>query len=115
EVGDVVAGPLLAVPPHPLLLLAPRLAVEIGGAAVVHDPPVGRPRVPPAQVRAALTRRIGLLAGRAVLVGSGKHAAVDPRRAGGRPVVLEIADPRDVTAGLGAVVPVDLLQKLLGV
>src|SRR2546429_6661861 len=36
------------IPPDQLLLLAPRLAVEIGGGAVVEDAAVRRPRETPA-------------------------------------------------------------------
>src|SRR5437879_4284391 len=60
EVGDVVAGPLglVLVPPHQRLALAPRLALGVGGGAVVQDPPVGRPCPAP------LLRDPVLLAGR---------------------------------------------------
>ena len=56
EVGRVGARPLLLlrVPPHELLALRPRLAVGIGGRAVVEQPPVRRPRPRPLERRVAL-------------------------------------------------------------
>src|SRR5690606_31071863 len=44
EVGDVVADPLAArrVPPDPALALAPRVAIQIRGGAVVEDAAVRR-------------------------------------------------------------------------
>src|SRR5207249_11752467 len=80
EVRDVVPGPLLAVPPDPPLPLAPGLAVRASGGAVVHDPPVRRPGVGPAEVRgwAEALRGIGDAAGGAVLLWVRKDGTVDP-------------------------------------
>src|SRR5512142_3286493 len=83
EIGDVVPGPFLAVPPNPFLALAPRFARGIRGGAVVHQPAIGGPGVTPIELRPRLSGRIRLLAGGAIFVRRGKDAAVDPGGAGG--------------------------------
>src|SRR5687768_10990868 len=100
EVRHVVTGPFRAVPPHPLLSLAPWLSGGIGRRTVVHDPPIGGPREAPVQVRARLARRVGLFARRKVSVRSREDTRIDPRRARRRSVVREIAEPRDVPGGV---------------
>src|SRR5262249_45975199 len=114
EVGDVEPHPLLLrlVPPDPLLSIAPRSSLRVGGGAVVHDAAVRRPRGAPAELRAPRAPRIGPLLRRAVLPGRRKHAAVDPRCAGRGSVVLEIAESRHVPGGVAGVVAVDLAQDL---
>src|SRR5262249_4616282 len=115
EIRYVVAGPFLAVPPYPLLPLAPGLAVRVSRRAVVQETPVGRPGVTPIQLRAPLTGRIRLLARGEVPVGRGKAPGVNPRRAGRRSIVGERGEAGDVLAGLRRVVPVHFLEKLLDV
>ena len=113
EIRHVVAGPLRAVPPHPLLSLAPWLAGRIGRRAVVHHPPVRRPREAPVQVRAGLAGRIGLFARGEVSVGGGKDARIDPRRARRRAIVCEMRrSRRRACAGSARVVAVHLLEEL---
>src|ERR1700687_5341231 len=109
------ARPLPPVPPHPLLALAPRPALPVRGGAIVEDPAVGRPRPAPLELRADDAGGIGLLAGGEIAVLVGEHPAVDPGGAGGGTVVLEVAEAGDVAVGLAGVVPVDLLEDLVGV
>src|SRR5439155_19778354 len=78
EVRYVAARPLLAVPPDVPLPLAPRRPVGPRRGAVVHDAAVRGPRVGPAEVRVRSARRIGGVAGRAVLAGRREDPAVDP-------------------------------------
>src|SRR5216683_1721651 len=112
KVRDVVAGPLGPVPPHPLLALAPRSALHVRGRAIVEEAPVGRPRPAPLELRAGDAGRIGLLARGKVPVLRGEHAAVDPGGAGGRAVVLEVAEAGEVPIRLVGVVAVDVLEDL---
>src|SRR6267142_2847668 len=107
-----MAGPLGAVPPHPLLALAPGPALGVGGGAVVEDPAIGRPRPAPLELSAGSSRGIGLLARGKISVQGGKHAAVDPGGAGRGPVVLEIAEAGEVPIRLRRVVAVDVLEDL---
>src|SRR5262249_61217844 len=84
EVGHVVAGPglLLGVPPDVAFALRPRPAFGIGGGAVVHEAPVGRPGPAPFGSHPAL------LAGPAAARPLGLVLGVDPRLqppAAGRP------------------------------
>src|SRR5207245_2092967 len=109
---DVVAGPLRAVPPHPLLPLAPRPALGVGGCTVIEDAAIGRPRPAPRKLSARRVRRVRLLAGGEVLIAGREHAAVDPGRARGGPVVLEIAESGEMSARVVGLVSVDLLQDL---
>ncbi len=90
EVGHIMPRPLalVGVPPHQGLALAPRLAVRVGGRAVVQDAPVGRPGPAPLG-RDPVLLAAGLAARRLVLP-VGVHAAVDPAAAGGGAVVLEL-------------------------
>src|ERR1700728_2000503 len=87
EIGYIVASPLRSVPPHPLLPFAPWLPGRIGRSAVVQQPPIGRPRVAPIQLRAALAGRIRLFTGGKDPVGSRKDAGVDPVRTRRRAVI----------------------------
>src|SRR5882762_54348 len=112
EIGYVVAGPLRSVPPHPLLPLAPWLPGWIGRSAVVQESPVGGPGEAPVQLRATLTGRIGLFAGREILVGSRKHPRIDPRRTSRRAIICQGRKTRNVLAGVGAVVAVHFLEEL---
>src|SRR5882762_4394644 len=107
-----MAGPLGAVPPHPLLALAPGPALGVGGGAVVEDPAIGRPRPAPLELSAGGSRGIGLLARGEISVQGGKHAAVNPGRAGRGPVVLELAEAGEMPARLRRVVAVDVLEDL---
>src|SRR6267378_778527 len=112
EIGYVVAGPLRSVPPHPLLSFAPWLPGWIRRSAVVQESPVGGPREAPVQLRARLTGRIGLFAGRKIPVGSRKHARIDPRRARRRAIVCEDRKTRQMLAWVVAVVAVHFLEEL---
>src|SRR5256884_549587 len=84
EVGHVVPHPLAArhglaglrvgrvhkarIPPHPSLALAPRVALQVGRRAVVHDAAVGGPGPTPLEVRSRHARRIGFAPRREVLI-----------------------------------------------
>src|SRR4029079_8054120 len=89
EVGHVLARPppLVLIPPDEPLALRPRLALGVGGGAVVEDAPVRGPGPRPVRghptllARGRAPRRLFRLAGEA--------AAVDPAAAGGRAVVLQ--------------------------
>src|SRR5439155_6408930 len=105
-------GPLGAVPPNPLLALAPWPALGVGGRAVVENPAIGRPRPAPLELSAGSSRGIGLLTRGEVSVQRGEHAAVDPGGAGRGPVVLEIAEAGEVPIRLRRVVAVDVLEDL---
>src|SRR5712691_4547547 len=107
-----MAGPLGAIPPYPLLALAPRAALWVGRRAVVEDPAIGRPRPAPLELSAGDARRVGLLARGQVSIRRGEHAAVDPGGAGGGPVVLEIAESGEVPIRLRSVVAIDILEDL---
>src|SRR5207302_11063527 len=115
EVGDVVARPLGAIPPHPFLPLAPWLSLEIGRGSVVEDATVGWPRPAPLELRARGIRRVRLFPGGEVAVRRWKHAAVDPGGARRGPVVLEVAEAREMPTWIVGVVAVDLLEDLDGV
>src|SRR5262245_61633661 len=88
KVRHIVAGPALAVPPHPFFSFAPRFAIEIGRGAVVHQAAVGGPSVAPIQLGAGLPWRIGLFARGEIFIRRRKDAAVDPRGTGGRAIIL---------------------------
>src|SRR5206468_9165047 len=88
------------IPPHPPLALAPRIALEVGGGAVVHDAAVGRPGPAPFEMRPRHAGRVGLAPRREVLVPGRIAAAIDPRRARRRAVVLELAEPLQVLRGI---------------
>src|SRR2546428_11348669 len=107
-----MAGPLGAVPPHPLLALAPWPALAVGRRAVVEDPAIGRPRPAPLELSAGGSRGIGLLARGEVSIRSRKDTAVDPGGAGRGAVVLEIAKAGEVPIRLRRVVAVDVLEDL---
>src|SRR5204862_6566121 len=102
------------IPPLPALALALRLAVQVGGGAIVDVAPVGRPRPPPLQVGAGHARRIRLAARREVLIPRREAPAVDPRRARRRAVVLQLAESLQVLLGIPGHVAVDLPQELEG-
>ena len=114
EVG-VVPQPrplaLLGVPPDVLLALRPRLAVGIGGRAVVEDAAIGGPRPPPLRGDPVL---LGARVAAGRLVDAvGVDAGVDPRAARGRAVVGEVLVLGDERAvGLATV---DLAQNGVGV
>src|SRR5207302_278387 len=100
------------VPPHPPLALAPGVALQVGGGAVVHAAAVGRPRPAPFQVCPGHPRRVGLAPRRHVLVRRGVAAAVDPRRTRGRAVVLQLGEALEVLLRIGRLVTVDLAQDI---
>src|SRR5204863_4296096 len=102
------------IPPHPTLALAPRVAVQVGGGAIVDVAPVGRPRPSPLQVGAGHARRIRLAARREVLIPGRETAAVDPRRARRRAVVLQLAESLEMLLGIPGHVAVDLPQHFEG-
>src|SRR5215831_15360038 len=111
EVWYIVAGPLLSIPPDPLLALAPGVARGIGRGTVVHHPPVGWPGPTPVEVGAHDSGRVGLLAGGEVLVRGGEDTAVDPGRAGGGAIILQRTEAGEV-ASCGGLVAVDLFKNL---
>ena len=128
EVGHVVADPFAArrgdaglgvrriderrIPPDPPLALAPRIAARVGGGAVVHDAAVGRPGPAPLEMRPRHAGRVGLAPRREVLIPRRVAAAIDPRSARRRAVVLELAEPLQVLRGIRGHVPVDFAQHL---
>src|SRR6185437_16591252 len=89
---------------------APRLAVRVGGGAVVEDPPVRRPGPAPL-VRDPVLLLAGLAA-RGLVDAAGVDAAVDPAAAGGGtvPVQLLVGGERVAVA----VEAVDLGEHRLG-
>src|SRR5207247_7785753 len=109
RIGRVDEG---RVPPHPALALAPGVALEVRGGAVVHHAAVRGPRPAPLQVGARYARRIGLAPRREVLIPRREAAAVDPRRARGRAVVLQLAEALEMLLRLGRLIAVDLPQHL---
>src|SRR5207237_7761228 len=76
EIRRVVPHPLAirSVPPHELLAIAPRRAVRARRRAVVEDASIGRPRKSPSLSVSTLS----LALARAVAIGRGIHAGVDP-------------------------------------
>src|SRR5205807_3509485 len=100
------------IPPDPPFPLTPGIAAEIGGRAVVHNPPVRGPRPPPLEVRPRNTGRIGLAARGEVLVPRGETAGINPRRARRRAVVLQCGEARQLLLGMSRDVAVDLAQHL---
>src|SRR2546430_8203623 len=91
--SDVCSSDLRRVPPDPALALAPGVALQVGGGAVVHDAAVGGPRPAPLQVRAPHAAPGGPPARRAVL-GPGPGAApADPPRARRRPPAFPLGEP----------------------
>src|SRR2546430_784303 len=71
---------------------------------------VGGPRPAPLQVRARHAGRVGLAPRREVLVPGRVAAAVDPRRAGRRPVVFQLGEPFEMLLRIGRLIAVDLPQ-----
>src|SRR5439155_1670995 len=79
KVGHVVPDPLaggdrltglgigrvheMRIPPHPALALAPRVAVQVGGGAIVDDAPISRPRPPQLQVGRGLESACAVVRG----------------------------------------------------
>ena len=110
EIGEVEAGPLLllGIPPHVFLALGPRVALGIGGRAVVQDSLVGRPGPAPLGGDCSLLPVRRLPRGLILLLLEG--AAVDPATARCRPVVGQLLVLRERLA-LGSDA-VDLAQHL---
>src|SRR5438445_1799611 len=114
-----VALPLLVrrVPCGPRTRRVPRLALEVGGGAVVQDPAIERPAARPAVIEAHAGRIVllGILdAGPPLreIAGFGIRAGVDPVAGGGRPVVLERAEGSHPLARC-QIEAVDLLADLV--
>src|SRR5690606_12031079 len=113
EVGDVVAGPLplLLVPPHVGLALAPRPALGVGRGTAVEDATVGRPHPAPLQGHPVLVAA-GLAPG-GLVDAVGEDTRVDPAAAHGGAVAAQLGEARQRAAG-GDLVAVDLLEDGLG-
>src|SRR6266581_5336414 len=114
EVRHVEAGPLLPIPPDPLLALAPGLACRIGRGPVVQDAPIGRPGEAPVEVGPHDAGWVRLSAGGAVLLRRRKDPRVDPGRARCGAVVLQLLGTGQVAAR-GSLEAVDLLEDLADV
>src|SRR5256886_15688434 len=84
------------VPPHPTLTLAPGVALQVGGRAVVHHAAVGRPGPAPLEVRTRHAGGVGLAPRRHVLVRRWIAPPVGPRRARGRAIVLHLSEALQV-------------------
>src|SRR5690348_13543107 len=119
EVGHVVAGPgALAIvgagiPPDQLLALGPRVAVRIGGGAVVEDAPVRRPGEAPARVIGVLAGGVAVAAGGQIHPFLRDVAAIDPAAASRAAVVLQRGVAGDLLI-VGDGVAADLLGDGFG-
>src|ERR1700679_50634 len=89
-IGNVVSSPLLVVliPPNKLLALTPELTIGTRRGAVVDDAAIVWPGKAPMVAEFAL--RISFQG--TVVTFLRKNAAIDPRSAGGRSIVLEVFD-----------------------
>src|SRR2546426_8496334 len=76
---------LLFIPPDQLLALAPRPSIRTRRRAVINDAAIVRPRKSPAMPQQVF--RLAFI--RAIAAFLGIHSAINPRPAGGRPVVLQ--------------------------
>ena len=88
DIGNVIAGPLGAIPPHQLAAWIPRISVDVGRGPIVEDAPVERPRPRPIRKYAGIVG-IGIVAAGHVVAGFVEAAGIDPAAAGRLAVVAQ--------------------------
>src|SRR5207253_4450620 len=102
----------LRIPPDPFLSFAPWLPFGIGGRAVIHHAPVRRPCPTPLQMSTGFAWRVGRAPIGQKLPYRWVDPRVDPRRAGRRAVIFELAETDTMARAIFGEKAVDLFQDL---